>query len=370
LESQIGKNVEAYVDDVVVKATAEDDLIADLAQTFANLRCYCWKLNPDKCVFGVLSSELLGFMVSHHDIEMNPTKVDAIRKMKRPIGKKDMMKLTGMMVALGRFNSKLGEKGLPFFKLLKKLDKFEWTDEADRALEELKTFLTTLPVMVPPAPKESLLLYISGSTQVVSAVLVAERPEEGHPYPVQRPVYYISEVLSDSKIRYSQPQKMMYGLLITSHKLRHYFQSHNIKVISSFPLGEILHSRDTIGCIVKWSVELGKFELEFCPRQAIKSQILGDFVSEWTDTQQHPSTEKPKHWKMYFDGSLNLEGAGQGVLFILPQGDHLRYVLQIHYKASNNGADALSWCRRSWRMARIDLHRMLLPHSTVRCLAS
>jgi hypothetical protein len=102
------------------------------------------KLNPEKCVFGVLSSELLGFMVSHHDIEVNPTKVDAIRKMKRPTEKKDVMKLTGMMVALGRFISKLGEKGLPFFKLLKKFDKFEWTDEADRALEELKTFLTTL----------------------------------------------------------------------------------------------------------------------------------------------------------------------------------------------------------------------------------
>jgi hypothetical protein len=104
------------------------------------------------------------------------------------------------------------------------------------------------------------------STQVVSAVLVAERPEEGHPYPIQRPVYYISEVLSDSKIRYSQPQKMLYTLLITSRKLRHYFQSHKIKVVSSFPLGEILHNRDTVGRIVKWWVELGEFELEFCPR--------------------------------------------------------------------------------------------------------
>jgi hypothetical protein len=76
-------------------------------------------------------------------------------------------------------------------------------------------------------------------------VLVAEQPEEGHPYPVQRPVYYVSKVLSDSKIRYSQPQKMLYILLVTSHKLWHYLQSHKIKVVSSFPLGEILHSHDT-----------------------------------------------------------------------------------------------------------------------------
>jgi hypothetical protein len=94
-----------------------------------------------------------------------------------------------------------------------------------------------------------------------------------------------------------------------------------------------------VGCIVKWSFELGKFDLEFCPWQAIKSQILTDFVTEWKETQQPLPAEKLEHWKMYFDGSLNLEGPGVGVLFISPKGDHLKYVLQIHYKASNNDAE-------------------------------
>jgi hypothetical protein len=327
LASQIGKNIEAYVDDVVVKTTVEDQLIADLTETFANLREFQWKLNPTKCVFGVPSGLLLGFMVGHRGIEANPAKVDAIRKMAKPSNKKDVMKLIGMMTALGHIINKLGEKGLPFFKLLKKADKFVWDDEAQKAFEALEESMTTPPIMTPPIPKEILLLYISATTNVVSTVLVAEREEEGHAYAVQRPVYYVSEVLADAKTRYTQPQKLLYVLLITSRKLRHYLQAHKIVVPSSFPLGEIIRNRDANGRIVKWSIELGEFEIEFCPRQAIKSQILADFVSEWTEIQMPPPKEWPEHWIMYYDGALNLEGDEAGILLICPQGKELKYVL-------------------------------------------
>jgi hypothetical protein len=143
--------------------------------------------------------------------------------MAKASNKKYVMKLTGMMAALGRFISKLGEKGLPFFKLLKNADKFIWHDEAQKAFKALKESLTTPPVMTPPILKETLLLYISTTTNVVSTVLVAKREEEGQVYPIQRPVYYVSEVLADAKTRYTQPQKLLYALLITSRKLRHYF---------------------------------------------------------------------------------------------------------------------------------------------------
>jgi hypothetical protein len=271
LKSPIGNNVEAYVDDVVVKTTVEDKLIADLTETFANLREFQWKLNPTNCVFGVPSGLLLGFMVGHQGIEANPVKVDAICKMAKTSNKKDVMKLTGMMAALGCFINKLGEKGLPFFKLLKKADKFIWDDKAQKVFEALKQSLTTTPVMTPPILKETLLLYISATTNVVSTVLVTEREEEGQAYPVQRPVYYMSEIMADAKTRYTQPQKFLYALLITSRKVRPYFQAHKIVVPSSFPLGEIIRNRDANGRIVKWSVELGDFEIEFCPRQVIKS---------------------------------------------------------------------------------------------------
>jgi hypothetical protein len=119
--------------------------------------------------------------------------------------------------------------------------------------------------MTPPIPKETLLLYIAATTNVVSIVLVPEREEEGQPYLVQRPVYYVIEVLADAKTRYTQPWKLLYALLITSRKLQNYFQAHKIVVLSSFPLGEIIRNCDANGRIVKWSVELGEFEIDFCP---------------------------------------------------------------------------------------------------------
>jgi hypothetical protein len=227
---------------VVVKTIEEDQLIVDLTETFANLREFQHKLNPTKCVFGVPSGLLLGFMVGHQGIEANLVKVDAICNMAKPSNKKDAMKLTGMMATLGRFISKLGEKRLPFFKILKKVDKFVWYDEAQKAFEALKESLTTPPVMTPPVTGKTLLLYISATTNVVNTVLVAEREEDGQAYPIQRPVYYVSEVLADTKTHYSQPRKLLYALLIMSRKLRHYFQAHKIMVSSSFLLGEIIHN--------------------------------------------------------------------------------------------------------------------------------
>jgi hypothetical protein len=175
------------VDDVVVKTQNSDTLIADLEETFASLREYQWKLNPNKCVFGVHSGKLLGFIISHRGIEANP-KISAITKMKAPTCIIDMQKLIRCMAALNRFISKLGEQGLPFFKLLKHQEKFVWTPEADQALAQLKDFLSKPPVLTTPRKNEQLLLYLIVTTHVVSTTIIVERQEDGHTYPVQRPV--------------------------------------------------------------------------------------------------------------------------------------------------------------------------------------
>jgi hypothetical protein len=156
---------------------------------------------------------------------------------------------------------------------------------------------------------------------------------------VQRPVYFISEVLSESKIRYSTIQKLLYGILINTRKLHHYFDAYNILVIFDFPLADILHNRDATGRISKWAVELGALTLDFKPRTAIKLQALVDFMTEWRENQVEAPANQLEHWVMYFDGSLKLSGGGAGVLFISLRGKQLKYMFQILFKVSNNKAE-------------------------------
>jgi hypothetical protein len=268
---QLNKNVEAYVDDVVVKTRNSDTLTANFEETFASLREYRWKLNSNKCAFGVSSGKLLGFIISHRGIKANPKKISAITSMKAPTCIKDVQKLTGCMAALNRFISKLGERGLPFFKLLKHQEKFVWAPEADQALAQLKDFLSKPPVLTVPRKKEQLLLYLAATTHVVSTAIVVERQEDGHAYPVQRPVYFVSEVLSEFKARYQPVQKLMYAALITSPMLRHCFQEYSISVVTDYPLGDILRNQDVTRRISKWAVQLGALNINFKPRTAIKS---------------------------------------------------------------------------------------------------
>jgi hypothetical protein len=151
-----------------------------LTETFNNLNRYKLKLNPTKCSFGVSVGQLLGFLVSTRGIEANPEKIQAILTMGKPTKLHDVQNLAGRIAALSRFVTRLGEKALPFYTLMKKLDdKFEWTKEADTAFAQLKKVLSPLPVLVAPKEKELLLLYIVATHQVVSIVLVVERSEEG-----------------------------------------------------------------------------------------------------------------------------------------------------------------------------------------------
>jgi hypothetical protein len=212
------------------------------------------KLNPDKCVFGVPMGMLLGFVVSERDIEANPEKISAIMDMGPIKNLKGEQRVTGCLAALSRFIARLGEHSFPLYKLMKKSDHFTWTPEAQEALDSLKNLLKSPPILTALTAEEPMLLYISATTQVVSATLVVEQEEPGRTRKVQRPVYFVSEVLSDSKIRYSQMQKLMYAILMTKRKLRHYFDAHPIIVVSKYPLEEVIQNPEAKGRIAKWAL--------------------------------------------------------------------------------------------------------------------
>jgi hypothetical protein len=260
--------------------------------------------NPNKCVFGVSAGKLLGFLVSYRGIEANPKKIKAIEAMRAPARIKDVQKLAGSLAALSRFTSRLAERALPFFKLLQKSGPFSWTKEAEQAFQELKQHLVSLPILVAPEPEEPLYLYIAAAVEAVSMVLVVERttqedqePEGSRPairvWTIQKPVYYVNEVLHEAKTRYLETHKLLYDVLVASRKLRHYFQAHMVVVVTSFPLRAILHNSKAPGNIAKWAAELAEFQLDFQPRHAIKSQVLADFIVEWTPPPSAPGGPNP-----------------------------------------------------------------------------
>ena len=169
---QIGRNVQVYVDDMLVKSLRENDHLDDLQETFDTLRSYNMKLNPSKCMFEVTVRKFSGFMVSRKGIEVNPEKVQAIMELGQLKTVKEVQSLNGKIVALNRFVSKVTEKCLPFFRTLRK--SFEWTDECQKEFEDLKKYLSSPPLLSPSKPGEELYLYIAVLQAVISVALVRE----------------------------------------------------------------------------------------------------------------------------------------------------------------------------------------------------
>jgi ribonuclease HI len=209
---------------------------------------------------------------------------------------------------------------------------FEWSGECEEAFKQLKKYLSSTPLLSRTTPGEPLYLYLAVSPTAVSAALIREEAN------VQKPVYFISRALRGAEQRYMQMEKMAFALTIASRKLRPYFQAHTIKVLTEYPLKKVLRKLDLSGRLVNWAIELSEFDVEFVPRNAIKGQILADFVAKFTGITEEAFL-KVDLWIIHVDGSATRQGGGAGVMIKAPNGESLLSSWRLEFWVTNNEAE-------------------------------
>ncbi|XP_064950492.1 uncharacterized protein LOC135604769 [Musa acuminata AAA Group] len=330
---QIGRNMEVYVDDMIVKSQEAEAHLADLSVAFATLRKSGMRLNPTKCAFGVTSRKFLGFIIHERGIDANPEKVQAIIDMQSPRTIKDLQRLNGRIVALSRFLARSGDRCLPFFRVVKNPKNFQWTTECEEAFKQTKQHLASLPRLASVSPGEKLGLYLAASPHVVSSVLIKGSSGE------QLTIYYVSHILSGPEERYPLIDKLALALVLSARKLRPYFQAHLVEVITDQPLRQVLSKFDVAGRLLKWAVELGEHDIRYVPRTAIKAQAVADFIAELTQMEDRDPEQPPEAWILHVDGSASSKGAGVGLVLLASDGRAFERSLHLGFKATNNEAE-------------------------------
>ncbi|GKC61749.1 reverse transcriptase domain-containing protein, partial [Tanacetum coccineum] len=238
-----------------------------------------YKAKSEKCSFGVKEGKFLGYMVTSEGIRSNPKKTKAVADMQSPKTLREMQSLSGKLATLNRFLSRSAERAMPFFYTLKNItkenkDDFRWTEAAEQAFQELKAVIMELPALTTPNLKETLYVYLAASGKAVSGVVMADRRGK------QTPIRYVSRTLHEAEKNYTSLEKLALCLLHLSRRLHRYFEAHPIKVITDQPIKQILNKPDASGKLAKYAVELGAYNIAYMPHNAIKGQVLADFLNE------------------------------------------------------------------------------------------
>ncbi|XP_030963296.1 uncharacterized protein LOC115984403 [Quercus lobata] len=347
-EPQLGRNIEVYINDMIVKSKVVSEHVEDLINIFGILRKHKLCLNTSKCSFGVGSGWFLGYMVTYRGIEVKPDQIKAINDLQAPQNLKEVQKLTGMTAALNRFISRSVERCRPFFLLLHKWKGFEWTEECVVAFQQLKEYLSRPPIMSSPEVDEVLFAYLAVAPHAISFVLIRE--DSG----VQRPVYYISKSLYETEVRYLSLEKAILAVVHVTRKLTHYFQAHTVVVLTQLPLKSILRSVNYTGRIAKCGTILYAFDIKYMSCTSVKGQVLADLVAEFAECPEEAnmkqsdmdeksigliSTQGGSSWKVYVDGAANQRGAGLGLVLISPEEIIIEKSLRLGFSATNNEAE-------------------------------
>ncbi|GJX85673.1 reverse transcriptase domain-containing protein [Tanacetum coccineum] len=261
-QPQIGRNLEAYVDDMVVKSRDDKMLLADIAETFYNLKKINMKLNPKKYSFGVEEGKFLGYMVTSEGITANPRKMKALADLQSLRTLKEMQSLSGKLAALNNF---------------------------------------------------------------------------------------LAKTLNEAKRNYAPMEKLALSLIHMTKRLRRYFEAHPVKVITDQLIKNILNNTETSKKLAKYDVELGAYNITFIPRNAVKGQVLADFLSEAPEGEREdlyfrmpeapPEEDDTESWTLFTDGASSPKGSGAGLVLIGPSGIEYTYALRLTFPSTNNEAE-------------------------------
>nr|GEV65783.1 reverse transcriptase domain-containing protein [Tanacetum cinerariifolium] len=298
-QCQIRRNLEAYMDDMVIKSKNEKMLLDDIAETFDNLKKINMKLNPKRCFFGVEEGKFLGHIVMSEGIRDNPKKTKALA-------------VCRMIPTIFQHSEEHNQR---------KKHECRWTKEAEEAFQQMKNLIMDLPSLTPPWEKETLYAYLAVLAETISAVLLTDRKER------QCLMQYVSKTLNEAERNYAPMEKLALSLIHMTRWLRRYFEAHPVKVITNQPIRNILNNTETSGKLAKYFVELGAYNITYIPRNTVNGQVLADFLSE------APEGEKEE---LYFQMP---EGSGACLVLIGPNGIKYTYALRLTFPSTNNEAE-------------------------------
>ncbi|XP_039683803.1 uncharacterized protein [Medicago truncatula] len=357
----IHKEIEVYVDDMIVKSITEEDHVKYLQKMFQRLRKYKLRLNPNKCTFGVRSGKLLGFIVSQKGIEVDPDKVKAIREMPAPRTEKEVRGFLGRLNYISRFISHMTATCGPIFKLLRKEQGIVWTEDCRKAFDSIKKYLLEPPILIPPVEGRPLIMYLTVLENSMGCVL-GQQDETGRK---EHAIYYLSKKFTECESRYSMLEKTCCALAWAAKRLRHYMINHATWLVSKMdPIKYIFEKPALTGRIARWQMLLSEYDIEYRSRKAIKGSILADHLAHQPLEDYRPikfdfpdeeimylkmkdcdeplfgeGPDPDSVWGLIFDGAVNVYGNGIGAVLLTPKGAHIPFTARLRFDCTNNIAE-------------------------------
>ncbi|XP_077252401.1 uncharacterized protein LOC143891751 [Tasmannia lanceolata] len=277
LHDMIHKEVEVYVDDMIVKAKTREEHAGALRKFFQRIQKFKLRLNPNKCVFGVTSGKLLGFLVSRRGIEVDPQKIKAIQEMAPPKTEKQIRGFLGKVQYLRRFIAQLTTTCEPIFKLLKKNAPKKWNEECQEAFEKIKQCLALPPVLSPIIPGQPMLLYLSVTDTAMGCMLAQQDPESKR----ERAIYYVSKKMLEYEQKYTILEKTCLALVWATQKLRHYLLSSRVLLLSRMdPLKYLFEKPALTGRTARWLLLLSEFDITYVTQKSIKGRVIAEQLAD------------------------------------------------------------------------------------------